>query len=119
LFCLFQPVNPGKATRNTRNTPLEGGKICLGVKMTRNTRKTHGARNTHNAHLSNPGGLVQKVVWIVSWLALVLLGLDFFNWGKTPRLLLGLPGWLWWEVGLVLLVAAVFGLLSRFAWGDE
>jgi hypothetical protein len=119
LFCLFQPVNPGKATRNT---PLEGGKICLGVKMTRNTRNTrntHSTRNTHNAHLSNPGRRIQKVVWIVSWLMLVLLGFDFFNWGKTPRLLLGLPGWLWWEVGLVLLISVLFGLLSRFAWGDE
>lgn len=57
--------------------------------------------------------------WIASWLVLILLGLDFFNWGKMPRLFLGLPGWLWFEVGLILLTSVVFGLLTRFAWRKE
>jgi len=60
-----------------------------------------------------------NVCWFVSWLVLVILSLDFFNWGRTPRILLGLPGWLWWDIGVVLVIALVFGLLSRFAWGEE
>ncbi|MBN2380788.1 hypothetical protein JXM67_13400 [candidate division WOR-3 bacterium] len=67
----------------------------------------------------NSKGLTKKLGWLTSWMVLVILSLDFFNWDRLPRLLLGLPGWLWWEVLLVLLTALVFGLLSRFAWGEE
>jgi hypothetical protein len=59
------------------------------------------------------------VSWLLVWAALVLLGLDFFNWGKPPQLYLGLPPWLWFEVALVLLTSLGFFLLTRFAWGDE
>lgn len=62
---------------------------------------------------------MRKIGWLLVWVVLVILSLDFFNWGRTPRLYFGLPGWLWWEVGLVLLVAISFGILTRFAWGDE
>lgn len=62
---------------------------------------------------------MRNAAWIVSWMVLVLLGLDFFNWGKTPRLILGLPGWLWWNVGLVLLISLVYFILTRFSWEEE
>jgi hypothetical protein len=64
--------------------------------------------------------LARKLVyWIAAWLVLVGLGLDFYNWGKQPRMWFGHPVWLWIEVGLVLAVAVVFGLLAKFAWEDE
>ena len=67
----------------------------------------------------NRRDLFKKNTWLVSWVILVILSQDFVNWGRVPRLYLGLPGWLWWDVGLVLLTALVFGFLSRFAWGNE
>lgn len=62
---------------------------------------------------------MRNAAWIVSWMVLVLLGLDFFNWGKTPCLILGLPGWLWWNVGLVLLISLAYFILTRFSWEEE
>lgn len=69
--------------------------------------------------LSSRKGIVEKVVWIVSWLVIVVASLDFTNWGMIPKLYLGLPGWLWWDVALVGITSLVFFGLSRFAWRDE
>jgi len=67
----------------------------------------------------NKSFLSKGVFWILGWVVLVILGLDFWNWGKPPQLYLGLPPWLWFDVGLVLLTSLGFFLLTRFAWGDE
>lgn len=76
-------------------------------------------RNINYPHHLGRKGIMQNAAWIVSWLVLVILGLDFFNWGKTPHLILGLPGWLWWNIGLVLLVSFVYFILTRFAWEER
>jgi len=70
-------------------------------------------------HPSRRGELRRSIWWIASWAALVILGLDFMNWGRVPGLYLGLPGWLWYLAGLILAVALVYGLLSRFAWRQD
>jgi hypothetical protein len=57
-------------------------------------------------------------LWGIAWLLLLGLGIDFYNWGKEPHLILGLPLWLWQLFGLVLLIALVYGILSRVAWED-
>ncbi len=58
-------------------------------------------------------------LWALAWLVLLIAGVDFYNWGRQPQLVLGLPLWLWQLFGLVLLIALVYGMLSRNAWGDE
>lgn len=58
-------------------------------------------------------------VWIAGWLSIVLLGSDFYNWGKLPRLILGMPDWVWFDLGLILLTALMFALLSQRLWEDE
>ncbi|MDZ4159583.1 MAG: hypothetical protein U1B80_07320, partial [Anaerolineaceae bacterium] len=58
-------------------------------------------------------------LWGGAWAALVALGVDFYNWGKEPKLLFGLPDWLLWQVGLVLMIALVYGILSHLMWEDE
>ncbi len=67
---------------------------------------------------SNPKfkATARTIVWISAWLLLIGLSLDFYNWGRVPRLCWGMPLWLWAEIGLVLLIALVFGLLARFTW---
>ncbi len=57
--------------------------------------------------------------WLAGWLLVILLGMDFYNWGKTPRLIAGLPDWVWFDFGLVLATSLIFGILSRVAWGEE
>jgi len=57
--------------------------------------------------------------WWFAWLLLLGLGIDFYNWGKSGDFFLGLPLWLWQLFGLVLLIALVYGLLTRIAWEEE
>ncbi len=66
-----------------------------------------------------PGARTKIILWIVAWLFLIALSLDFYNWGKKPDLLFGVPMWLWAEVGLVLLIALTFGILVRFTWNEN
>lgn len=51
------------------------------------------------------------------WLALLsllfLLSIDFWNWGKARPLVLGLPCWLWYSVGLNLLLVPTYALMAR------
>ncbi len=49
----------------------------------------------------------------------ILLGVDFYNWGEPPPLILGLPDWVWFDLGLILLTSLIFGLLSQHQWKDE
>ena len=57
--------------------------------------------------------------WIVAWIILVILGSDFANWGRVPSFFLGLPGWLWWDVCLVIACAGAFYVLGFLVWGEE
>ncbi len=58
-------------------------------------------------------------LWLSGWLAIIFLGVDFYNWGKVPRLIFGMPDWVWFDVGLILLTSLIFGLLSRHQWEDK
>ena len=57
--------------------------------------------------------------WAAAWLGLIVLGVDFYNWNKTPVLWQGLPAWLWQLLAVVLLAAVLYGVLSRAAWEEE
>ncbi|HKK64842.1 MAG TPA: sodium:solute symporter family protein [Clostridia bacterium] len=41
-----------------------------------------------------------------------LLGNDFWNWNRSPVLLLGLPGWIWYFILLGILLSGAFALFS-------
>lgn len=64
------------------------------------------------------GTRTKAILWIAAWVLLVALSMDFYNWGKLPRLVLGMPLWLWAEIGMVLLIALVYGILAHFTWED-
>ncbi|APW97734.1 hypothetical protein CHINAEXTREME_08070 [Halobiforma lacisalsi AJ5] len=57
---------------------------------------------------------------LVGWtaVAIVLSGLaiPWFLWG-TATTVVGVPLWLWWHVGWMLLAAVVFHYFARRAWG--
>lgn len=56
------------------------------------------------------------VLWTVVGLLLVGLAIPWFLWGNAA-VVAGLPLWLWWHVGWMVLTAAVFALFARRAWG--
>jgi len=49
-------------------------------------------------------------------IAVVSLAIPWFLWGDG-RIAYGLPVWLWWHVGWMLLSAVVFAGFARRAWG--
>ncbi len=48
------------------------------------------------------------VKWGPVFLILFLLGLDFWAWGRKPVLLAGLPLWLWYYMGLGIVLSVVY-----------
>jgi SSS family solute:Na+ symporter len=51
--------------------------------------------------------------WLAALGLLFLLAIDFWNWGRALPLVSGLPNWVWYSVGLNLLLFAVFARMSR------
>lgn len=47
---------------------------------------------------------------------LLALAVPWFLWG-VDRVVWGLPLWLWWHVGWLLLASVAFWVFSRRAWG--
>ena len=61
-------------------------------------------------------GTAARIVWGIVFAALAALGIPWFLWGSSG-VVAGLPVWLWWHVGWMLLTAAAFWLFARTAWG--
>lgn len=56
----------------------------------------------------------RRTVIIASGAALFLvLGNDFWNWGRAPVLFAGLPLWVWWFVGLGILLSVFFQYVTK------
>ncbi|WP_254769243.1 DUF3311 domain-containing protein [Salinilacihabitans rarus] len=58
----------------------------------------------------------ELVGWIAAAIVLAALAVPWFLWGSTT-VVAGLPLWLWWHVGWMLLAAGVFWLFAERAWG--
>lgn len=54
--------------------------------------------------------------WTLAALVLIALAVPWFLWGRAI-VVYGLPLWLWWHVGWMVLAAAVFRLFATRAWG--
>lgn len=54
--------------------------------------------------------------WTAVVLALVTLAVPWFLWGDS-RTALGLPVWLWWHIGWMILASVVFAAFARTDWG--
>jgi SSS family solute:Na+ symporter len=51
--------------------------------------------------------------WVVLFLALFVLGNDFWAWGRSPVLVFGLPLWVLYSMGLGIALSAAFALYAR------
>ncbi len=59
---------------------------------------------------------VETYGWVVALGLVVALAVPWFLWGES-QLVGGLPVWLWWHIGWMLLASAVFWVFTRRAWG--
>ncbi len=71
------------------------------------TRPADGAGKELTAHLGPAGGTGDKMR-VAAFLILFALAHDFWNWGRTPLLYRGLPVWIWYYIGLGILLAAAY-----------
>jgi hypothetical protein len=54
--------------------------------------------------------------WIAVAVALSALAIPWFLWNDAT-VVAGIPLWLWWHVGWMVLASVVFWLFARHAWG--
>jgi hypothetical protein len=59
---------------------------------------------------------LERVGWVVTMGLLLVFAIPWFLWG-ADRLLFGLPVWLWWHIGWLVVTSAVFWLFTTRAWG--
>jgi uncharacterized membrane protein (DUF106 family) len=56
------------------------------------------------------------VAWGAVALALSALAIPWFLW-RDGTVVAGLPVWLWWHIGWMILASVVFSIFVRRAWG--
>ena len=54
--------------------------------------------------------------WAAAFAVLVIFAIPWFLWGSS-WVVAGLPVWLWWHIGWMILAAIVFRTFARHAWG--
>lgn len=59
---------------------------------------------------------VERYGWTVVLTGLLVFAIPWFLWGES-RLVLGLPIWLWWHIGWMVLASVCFWLFAQRAWG--
>jgi len=58
----------------------------------------------------------EAVGWAIAGIVVVALAIPWFMW-RDATVIAGLPAWLWWHVGWMVLAAAAFWAFARRAWG--
>jgi hypothetical protein len=59
---------------------------------------------------------LEAAAWVAALGVVVVLAVPWFLW-RSSGIAYGLPVWLWWHIGWMLLAAVVFYAFSRRAWG--
>lgn len=58
----------------------------------------------------------EKYLWIAIAVVLIAFAIPWFLWGNN-QILLGLPIWVWWHIGWMLLATILFWVFTKRAWG--
>ena len=58
----------------------------------------------------------EDVVWALAFAVVVALAVPWFLW-RDATVVAGLPLWLWWHIGWLLLTSTVFYAFSQRSWG--
>lgn len=56
-----------------------------------------------------------KIFWVLSFSILIALAIPWFLWGDSTTIG-GLPVWIWWHIGWMILAAIVFGCFTARGW---
>ena len=56
--------------------------------------------------------------WVVGFAAILLLSLDFWNWGRAYPLVFGMPYWVVFFILLNLLLSVFYLLFGRLYWRE-
>jgi hypothetical protein len=59
---------------------------------------------------------VETVLWAAVLLVVVALSVPWFLW-RSSTVAFGLPVWLWWHIGWMVVAAVVFYAFGQRAWG--
>ena len=60
----------------------------------------------------------KTALWAIAFLLLVVFAVPWFLWGNAT-VVAGLPIWLWWHIGWMMLAALLFYTFTRSAWDRE
>lgn len=60
----------------------------------------------------------ETLVWALAFLLLVVFAVPWFLWGNAT-VVAGLPIWLWWHIGWMVLTAVIFYAFTKRAWDRE
>ncbi|WP_435070074.1 DUF3311 domain-containing protein [Haloplanus sp. C73] len=58
---------------------------------------------------------VRDWLWVVGFAILITFSIPWFLWGSS-RVVAGLPVWLWWHVGWMVVASLTFALFARTDW---
>jgi SSS family solute:Na+ symporter len=56
----------------------------------------------------------KRLAWTPVFLGLFILGNDFWAWGRKPVIAAGLPLWIWYYIGLGILLSVTFKLFFKY-----
>lgn len=59
---------------------------------------------------------LERYLWYVATAILLIFAIPWFLWGDDT-MLFGLPVWVWWHIGWLILAAGLFYLFTKRAWG--
>ncbi len=61
-------------------------------------------------------GSTEKYLWLAVAGILIAFAIPWFLWGND-QVLLGLPIWIWWHIGWMVLTTLLFWVFTNRAWG--
>jgi hypothetical protein len=60
-----------------------------------------------------------NAIWYIFFVVLFLLSLDFWGWGQSKPLILGLPLWVYYILIITLLTSLAFYIFSKYYWRED
>jgi hypothetical protein len=61
-------------------------------------------------------GTLEKLFWVAAFGLVIALAVPWFLW-RSAEVAFGLPVWLWWHIGWMVVAAGVFWVFANRAWG--
>jgi solute:Na+ symporter, SSS family len=103
-----------------------GERVARGRAAAQGAGAAPGGTDGGGSGVSAPGGAAiaappgrLSLRWAGVFLALLALSVDFWAWGRKPVIILGLPVWMWYSMGLCLAASGAFWLYAAKKFAPE